>query len=85
MARQPATRLAPAPRLSSLLHQLCDGAFSADDLLEQLEGRAAALGLLPRDDVGDNDDDAERADAAAHEVRSGRGDEGVSAAAAAAG
>ncbi len=35
-----------APRLSALLQRLCDGELTADGLRQQLEARAAALGLL---------------------------------------
>ena len=35
-----------APRLSVLLQRLCDGDVTADGLRQQLEARAATLGLL---------------------------------------
>lgn len=43
--RQP---LGVAPRLSALLQQACDGVLTADRLHQQLEARAAALGLLAK-------------------------------------
>ena len=46
-----------APRLSVLLHRLCDGEYTADELRQQLEARAGALGLLATDEYEEDDKD----------------------------